>query len=144
MGTQFPIDDVWVFFLKIWLRLHFSSPKKAFAQFTRFFFCHHSVRIRQKKEKNLFGFIYKLRRRRRDIVKIMSCIGVWPASWGITLTLKREDYLHLLLKKVGTNRTYFNIFSCSVQEWILPMTSSLLLDAVMPMEKMLLMSCSSL
>jgi hypothetical protein len=34
-----------------------------------------TVRIRQKKEENLFGFIDKLTRtRRRDIVKIMSCI----------------------------------------------------------------------
>jgi len=52
----------------------FFPQKKRLHNSHGFFFCHHSATIRQKKEENLFGFIDKLARRRRVIVKIMSCI----------------------------------------------------------------------
>jgi hypothetical protein len=124
----------------------FLPRKKAFAQFTLLFFLSPQCQNSPKERKKLVWIHLQIKKKKKkkrhcsdhELYLSLTCF------MRITLTLKREDYLHLLLKKVGTNRTYFNIFSCSVQEWILPMTSSLLLDAVMPMEKMLLMSCSSL
>jgi hypothetical protein len=111
----------------------FFFPKKKRLHNSRgFFFCHHSTRIRQKKEENLFWFIDKLTsRRRRDIVKIMSCIWVWSASWGSLWHWKDGIICTYGSKRLERIEPVFDIFSYSVQEWILPMTSSLLLYAVM-------------